>query len=391
MSQALTDFVTIDTSQTISGVKNFTSNVTAPSYFGDGSNLTNLALSAKPVTYAQLISLRNGGGLKPGNSYILTDFQLTHTVPNTSPAYTWTSPVEQLLLFATSTTALRPEGYSLTYPGDIVYYRSDNSQAAMPGCTKGFIFRRNDTVRNNDMEIDFRNVRFRRWLVTLPRADYNGNTTAYLSATDNGAAYRDFPLASHPSRFSNNRWSGFDQTYNASIFGSINFVADADSPLVNTVVLNSSLVNVTFATGSWFYNSYLIRSTITNMRGPRMNFFNFFSTTAINSTFTDRFIDGSDVTSTVVGSNLTSEYIAYKTLVYGRDMALSLNVPTPSDIKTAVTGAANSGWVNGELTGSQPAGSIPGMRFCDQYFRYEYMSGSNDTNGTTYVWVRNPK
>ena len=58
---------------------------------------------------------------------------------------------------------------------------------------------------------------------------------------------------------------------------------------------------------------------------------------------------------------------------------------TPSSIKNAVTSGS---YTNGELATAQPAGSIPGMKFCDATYRYEYMNGSADTNGTSFVWVR---
>lgn len=64
---------------------------------------------------------------------------------------------------------------------------------------------------------------------------------------------------------------------------------------------------------------------------------------------------------------------------------------TMSTVKTAVTGAAASSWTSGELQGAQPAGSVPGMKFCDATYRYEYMNGTNDTDGTSYVWVRTGK
>lgn len=66
--------------------------------------------------------------------------------------------------------------------------------------------------------------------------------------------------------------------------------------------------------------------------------------------------------------------------------------PTPTFTPTALKNSVTAGtYTNGEFQGSQPAGSVAGMKFCDQFFRYEYMNGMNDADGTTYVWVRNSK
>jgi hypothetical protein len=60
---------------------------------------------------------------------------------------------------------------------------------------------------------------------------------------------------------------------------------------------------------------------------------------------------------------------------------------TPKTVKDLVTATSNT-WANGELQGDKPNGSVPDMKFCDANYRYEYMLGMNDTDGTTYVWVR---
>lgn len=64
---------------------------------------------------------------------------------------------------------------------------------------------------------------------------------------------------------------------------------------------------------------------------------------------------------------------------------ISIATFTTSTIKSAVAGGS---YTNGELQGTQPAGSQPGMKFCDTTYRYEYMNGMNDNDGTTFVWIR---
>jgi hypothetical protein len=66
------------------------------------------------------------------------------------------------------------------------------------------------------------------------------------------------------------------------------------------------------------------------------------------------------------------------------------NTPPNAAIKNAVKASINT-WTSGELQGTQPAGSEVGMRFVDANYRYEYMSGQYDINGTTYVWCRTVK
>jgi len=61
------------------------------------------------------------------------------------------------------------------YPQDMITYTTDNSK--IPGASKGCILRRVDTILNNDVCNDFRNVKYRRWKfnppVFNPAAAYN--------------------------------------------------------------------------------------------------------------------------------------------------------------------------------------------------------------------------
>ncbi len=65
-------------------------------------------------------------------------------------------------------------------------------------------------------------------------------------------------------------------------------------------------------------------------------------------------------------------------------------VGNASSVRSLVV-AANNTWSNGELQGVQPIGSQPSMRFADSAYRYEFMNGMSDTDGTKYVWVRTAK
>lgn len=61
---------------------------------------------------------------------------------------------------------------------------------------------------------------------------------------------------------------------------------------------------------------------------------------------------------------------------------------TPAAIKTAVQ-AGN--YADGELQGTQPAGSQNNMRFTDTYWLYIYTFAAADTDGTKLAWVRAAK
>lgn len=125
------------------------------------------------ITYTDLSTAISGSTLIPGTVYRLTDFQTVHTIYNTTA--TNTGPTEVLLLTALTTNELAPVAYSESYPDDMIYYNPTNDTTVMPGCTKGFIYRRIDTKRNNDLPTDFRAVKYRRWAATV--AAWSSGTT----------------------------------------------------------------------------------------------------------------------------------------------------------------------------------------------------------------------
>ena len=140
-------------------------------------------------TYTELYALTQSNGLTIGQHYLISDYQTVHEIPNTSiptwdgdnNVFVWsdsaihTADVEPLLVTALSTSKLANECYSTLFPQDIIYYDIESNQTMVKGCTKGYIYRRIDTLLNNDIDLDFRNVRFR---------IYKENTT-----TDKKVAY----------------------------------------------------------------------------------------------------------------------------------------------------------------------------------------------------------
>jgi hypothetical protein len=306
--------------QTISDLKYFLTlpraigTPTAPEDLVPKRYVDALASGATSSSYAQLKASR--GSWVAGKWYILTDYQLTHVIAGTSVTYT--SYSERLLLLATSPTTFGTDGYSLTYPSDKVVYYFDNDNARVPGCTKGYVGRRHDTVQNNDLEIDFRNVVFRRWSRSYGNGvkDYYGRTASYVATSDTGLGFYDSPMFQEYFKVLNNRWFGFDFRFRPSIFDNINFTAEAR--VVNTTVQGSSVLkNVAIGYG-WFKNSVLINSTMENVSQPPMYFSTFLNVTMLSSTLTNRpNVESGDNQATLIATNLTTEPISGLVYVAG--------------------------------------------------------------------------
>ena len=148
-----------------------------------------------PLNYIALKALIDTSALVVGQRYIISDYQTVHTIPNTGSINI--GDTEPLLVTAISVNKLAPEAYSVLFPNDIIYYSPANDQTMVPGCTKGYIYRRIDTIKNNDIGFDFRNVKFRRWQISQPTWNsgetYNrgsvvkhvSNNTLWISIRDN--------------------------------------------------------------------------------------------------------------------------------------------------------------------------------------------------------------
>jgi len=221
------------------------------------------------VTYSGLTTLINNSGLTNGELYLITDYQTVHVIPNanqnsysdgtlqigiqytiptltsgddfsnvgyvadgvpffatnTTPNvwdygtdvydYLYTGPIEPLLVTASSTNTLKPESYSSLWNQDVIYYDWNNNQDNVPGCTKGYIYRRIDTLQNNDIPFDFRNVKFRRWQIDVTNmwdsgTTYNKNNVV---TTDNTIIYvclSNNVINVNPSTDNENVWKIFE-------------------------------------------------------------------------------------------------------------------------------------------------------------------------------------
>lgn len=143
------------------------------------------------VTYSALYNLADNALLVPNQAYLINDYATVHyitadgrildPVPNIGVT-------EPLIVIANSTSTLDKEARSARYPLDIIYYDWNpgnwyedasfvDTGTLVPGF-KGVIYFRHDTILDNYMGYDFRNVKFRRYKTAVPT--YNPLTSYAL-------------------------------------------------------------------------------------------------------------------------------------------------------------------------------------------------------------------
>ena len=116
------------------------------------------------VTYNELVNLKNTSSLVKGQNYLLTDYMTTYTQPVTNVSKS-SGVIEPLIITATNVDKLHTVCKSTLYPQDIVYYEITGeigNEEGTEGFTKGKIYRRIDTLRNNDIGTDWRHVKYNR-------------------------------------------------------------------------------------------------------------------------------------------------------------------------------------------------------------------------------------
>jgi hypothetical protein len=146
----------------------------------------------KNVTYSELMNLISSSALKKGTIYTITDFNTVHYIVDANGlqySTIITGINEPLTVTATSTSTITTLAYSALYPQDVIYYDpypanwSDdlsffnfNTSTIVPGF-KGVIYFRHDTLLDNYVGYDFRNVKFRRWNTNCPVWDSSVSTS----------------------------------------------------------------------------------------------------------------------------------------------------------------------------------------------------------------------
>ena len=128
------------------------------------------------VTYDELVNLKNNSQLKKGQNYLLTNYMTTYEQPVTNVNKS-SGVIEPLIITATDVNKLHNQCKSTLYPQDIVYYEITGDIGngyGTEGFTKGKIYRRIDTLRNNDIGTDWRHIKYdRNGVDKLLFEDYN--------------------------------------------------------------------------------------------------------------------------------------------------------------------------------------------------------------------------
>lgn len=225
------------------------------------------------LTYTSLLTLKANSLLEVSKVYLITDYTTTYIQPITLTPMV-SGVVEPLYVLATDVNKLHNIAKSKLYPQDIVYYEITGDigdGAGTEGFTKGKIYRRIDTLRNNDIGTDWRHVKYdRAGLDKLLFENYSGcknNTIKELSLFNNvvGTGFannfieagfkdntlgddctgnlikQDFQLNSVGNLFSNN---DIKSNFTSNTIGS-NFSNNVvDSYCVNNVIGSSFIDNI---------------------------------------------------------------------------------------------------------------------------------------------------
>ncbi len=160
--------------------------------FGGSAPLTALE-------HSELVTLINENEMIPGMNYLITDYKTTYDQPVSGDSME--GELEPIVVRAISDNELDPIAISTIHPKDILYYNVDSDAGiavgtgsfiqTVPGATKGFIYRRIDTIVNNDLPFDFRQVKFRRWKITSEGTYPNSGYASPQSTTFNGLTVDD--------------------------------------------------------------------------------------------------------------------------------------------------------------------------------------------------------
>lgn len=134
------------------------------------------------ITYDELVSMIDNSELTPQAKYLITDYRTSHEILNAGlddneQAPIYEAPIEPLIVTANDNSSLNTIAYSTIHRNDIIYYdyRNDlvniDGDLILRGASKGIILRRIDTLQNNDITGDFRNIVQRRYRVNIPLHD----------------------------------------------------------------------------------------------------------------------------------------------------------------------------------------------------------------------------
>ena len=145
------------------------------------------------ITYANLVTRRNGGTLTPGTLYRITDY--VTTVANDPEAQSAKHPFD-IIVLATAADTLSEEARAVKHNGDMYFAKADLNAWRLWYCLdndttrfqwadktsgKGVVYRLIDEW-GNDCPYDFKNVQFKRYKVTdnSPHGELEDLTGQYI-------------------------------------------------------------------------------------------------------------------------------------------------------------------------------------------------------------------
>ena len=255
---------------------------------GESSVINNQLIE---VTYNELLNLKNTSSLVKGQNYLLTDYMTTYEQPVTGLMKS-SDIVEPLILTAVSENQISNVCRSTLYPQDIVYYEITGdigNYYGTEGFTKGKIYRRIDTLRNNDIGTDWRHVKYDRDGVDkLLFEDYNNCYNNVIKT------YCLFNNVIGDSSFSNRIGDGFRNNTIGTYFFS------------NTIGDNFSSNTI----GDNFYQNTIGRNFNSNTIGDN------FSSNTIGDNFSSNTIGNSFFYNTIesLSANIIGDNFQYNTV-----------------------------------------------------------------------------
>ncbi len=122
------------------------------------------------VAHNAVINDANGKPVMKPNGIINTDIHDGTVYCDMTAAENKTVPTERLVITASTNNSFEVVGYSDTYSGDVIHYDFDdvniiNDNKVNIGTRKGYIIRRINEKLKIDTKLDWRVIRFRRWLI----------------------------------------------------------------------------------------------------------------------------------------------------------------------------------------------------------------------------------
>jgi len=232
-----------------------------------------------------------------------------------------TNPLEPLIVAAAGTNSLETICKSTIYGQDIIYYNIDDNSE---GFTKGKIYRRIDTIQNNDIGTDWRHIKYRRWKLNVTNDWVNGQVYNRGDIVKNGTSiymcYRTTELWNASLYnfiqlgFNNGDYAGMYTNYN-NIYLGINIYDSFDDTYFSAAALSddyrdtlmfteygSAIVNNKFET-KYLHNSVFIGNNFySNTVGNNFN-----SNTVGNNFYSNTV--GNDFNLNIVGSYFNSNTV----------------------------------------------------------------------------------